>query len=139
MTIADAWNHGLAWPEVPVYLAAQVIGAFVGVAVAHVMFGEPLFFASQRVRAGGAQLVSEFVATFGLLAVIWGCARHHAQAVPYAVAAYITAAAGSPRPRRSPTRRSPSRGRRPIPSQASGPPTCPGSWPHNVWGRARPP
>jgi glycerol uptake facilitator-like aquaporin len=92
VTIADAWNHGLAWPEVPVYLAAQVIGAFVGVAVAHVMFGEPLFFASQRVRAGGAQLVSEFVATFGLLAVIWGCARHHAQAVPYAVAAYITAA-----------------------------------------------
>ena len=44
------------------------------------------------VRAGGAQMFSEFVATFGLLAVIWGCARLRAPAVPFAVGAYITAA-----------------------------------------------
>jgi glycerol uptake facilitator-like aquaporin len=56
------------------------------------MFGEPLFAASGHARAGGAQLFSEFVATFGLLAVIWGCVRKRSSAVPFAVAAYITAA-----------------------------------------------
>jgi len=93
VTLADAWQGGLAWPDVPVYVVAQVAGAYAGVAAAHVMFGEPLFFASQRVRAGGAQAFSEFVATFGLLAVIWGCARGWpAVVVPFAVAGYITAA-----------------------------------------------
>jgi glycerol uptake facilitator-like aquaporin len=92
VTLADAWQGGLAWDEVPLYLAAQVIGAFAGVAAAHLMFELPLFFASRHVRAGGAQAFSEFVATFGLLAVIWGCARLRSSAVPFAVASYITAA-----------------------------------------------
>jgi glycerol uptake facilitator-like aquaporin len=74
------------------YVGAQMAGAFAGIAAAHLMFGEPLFFASRRVRAGGAQLFSEFVATFGLLSVIWGCARLRPSAVPFAVAAWITAA-----------------------------------------------
>jgi glycerol uptake facilitator-like aquaporin len=56
------------------------------------MFQEPLFFASQHVRTGPSQWFSEFVATFGLLAVIWGCVRQRASAVPYAVGLYITAA-----------------------------------------------
>jgi glycerol uptake facilitator-like aquaporin len=56
------------------------------------MFGLPLFFASHHARSGGAQVFSEFVATFGLLAVIWGCVRFRSAAVPFAVAAYITAA-----------------------------------------------
>jgi len=56
------------------------------------MFGEPVFFASRHVRSGSAQLFSEFVATFGLLSVIWGCARLRSSAVPFAVGAYITAA-----------------------------------------------
>jgi glycerol uptake facilitator-like aquaporin len=56
------------------------------------MFGEPLFSASRHARVGAAQAFSEFVATFGLLAVIWGCARRRAAAVPFAVAAYISAA-----------------------------------------------
>jgi glycerol uptake facilitator-like aquaporin len=56
------------------------------------MFGEPVFFASRHVRSGGAQLFSEFVATFGLLSVIWGCARLRSSAVPFAVGAYITGA-----------------------------------------------
>jgi glycerol uptake facilitator-like aquaporin len=78
---------------VPVYLIAQVAGAFAGVAIAHVMFKEPaLFFASRHERSGVGQLVSEFVATFGLLGVIWGCVRSRPGAVPFAVGAYITAA-----------------------------------------------
>lgn len=92
VTLADAWQNGLPWREVPGYIAAQLAGAFAGVAAAHVMFGEPLFAASTRIRAGSAQAFSEFVATFGLLAVIWGCSRRRSSAVPFAVAAYITAA-----------------------------------------------
>jgi glycerol uptake facilitator-like aquaporin len=92
VTLADAWQGGLAWRDVPPYLAAQFAGAFAGVAAAHLMFSEPLFFASHRVRSGSAQLFSEFVATFGLLSVIWGCARLRSSAVPFAVGAYITAA-----------------------------------------------
>lgn len=92
VTLADAWQGGLAWRDVPAYVIAQIIGAFAGVAAANVMFSEPVLFASQKVRQGGAQLFSEFVATFGLLAVIWGCARLRSQVVPFAVGAYITAA-----------------------------------------------
>ena len=92
VTLVDAWQGGLPWREAPGYVSAQVIGAFAGVAAAHVMFELPLFFASRHARQGPAQMFSEFVATFGLLAVIWGCARLRSEAVPFAVAAYITAA-----------------------------------------------
>ena len=92
VTLADAWQGGMSWADVLPYLGAQIIGAFAGVAVAHVMFELPLFFASQHARAGSAQMFSEFVATFGLLAVIWGCVRAQPSMVPFAVGAYITAA-----------------------------------------------
>jgi glycerol uptake facilitator-like aquaporin len=92
VTLADASQGGLPWREVPIYIGAQISGAFAGVAAAHVMFGEPLFFASRHVRAGNAQMFSEFVATFGLLSIIWGCARLRSSAVPFAVGAYITGA-----------------------------------------------
>lgn len=92
VTLADASQGGLPWREVPGYLAGQVAGAFTGVAAAHLMFGEPVFNASQHIREGHTQLFSEFIATFGLLSVIWGCARLRSAAVPFAVAAYITSA-----------------------------------------------
>lgn len=92
VTIADAWEGGRPWSDVPTYIVAQVGGALLGVAVAHGMFGEPVFAASEHVRSGAAQLLSEFVATFGLLSVIWGVSRRAAQFTPFAVGAYITAA-----------------------------------------------
>jgi glycerol uptake facilitator-like aquaporin len=92
VTLADAWQRGIAWREVPAYLLAQIAGAFAGVAAAHLMFGLPIYSTSTHVRSGTAQVFSEFVATFGLLSVIWGCVRHRPAAVPYAVGAYITAA-----------------------------------------------
>ena len=92
VSLADAWRGGLPWREAPAYLAAQVVGALAGVATAHGMFAVPLFSASRHARAGGAQLLSEFVATFGLLAVIWGCTRRPPAAVALAVGGYITAA-----------------------------------------------
>ena len=92
VTLADASQGGLAWREVPVYIAAQIFGAFGGVALAHLMFGLPLFFASDHERSGTRQMFSEFIATFGLVAVIWGCVRFRSAMVPFAVAAYISAA-----------------------------------------------
>ena len=91
VTVADASQGGLPWREVPVYVVAQIMGAFGGVATAHMMFGLPVLFASRHPRAGAAQIFSEFVASFGLLSVIWGCVRFRSQVVPFAVAAYITA------------------------------------------------
>ena len=92
VTLAQAWQRGMYWRHVPSYIAAQCLGAFAGVASAQVMFGEPLFSSSQHSRAGSAQFFSEFVATFGLLAVISGCSRVRPPAVSFAVGAYITGA-----------------------------------------------
>lgn len=92
VTLAAAWRGDFAWREAPVYLGAQLSGAFAGVIAAHAMFELPLLSASRHVRAGSAQVFSEFVATFGLLLVIWSCVRFRSSAVPFAVAAYITAA-----------------------------------------------
>jgi len=92
VSLAAATEGAFAWRDVPFFVLAQVAGAFLGVATAHLMFEEPLFFASQHVRSGPSQWLSEFVATFGLLSVIWGVSRRHAQFVPFAVASYITAA-----------------------------------------------
>lgn len=92
VTLVDAWMGGVAWRDVPGYIGAQLIGAVAGVSIAHAMFGLPAFMISTHARSGVAQGISEFVATFGLLAVIWGCARSRPPAVPYAVGAYITAA-----------------------------------------------
>lgn len=92
VTVADATQGGLAWRVVPYYLGAQVFGAFLGVATAHGMFDLPIFQASVHARSGRSQVFSEGVATFGLLAVIWGCSRRRAESTPFAVGAYITAA-----------------------------------------------
>jgi glycerol uptake facilitator-like aquaporin len=92
VTLADASQGGLPWREVPVYLLVQVLGALLGVVLAHGMFGLPAFSASTHARTGAGQLLSEAVATFGLMAVIWGCSRHPPAVVAFAVAAYITGA-----------------------------------------------
>ena len=92
VTLADASQGGLPWREVPAYIVAQIGGAFAGVALAHVMFAHPIFAASQHARDTTGEIVSDCVATFGLLSVIWGVARRRADSVPYAVGAYITAA-----------------------------------------------
>lgn len=92
VTLADAWQGGIAWSETVPYIIVQIAGAFAGVIAAHLMFGLPVLSASTHVRSGPAQMFSEFVATFGLLAVIWGCVRQRPAAVPCAVGCYITAA-----------------------------------------------
>jgi glycerol uptake facilitator-like aquaporin len=92
VSIADAIEGGLAWAETPAYVLARISGGMSGAILANAMFALPLVSASHRVRSGSAQLLSEFVATFGLLCVIWGCSRSRSSVVPFAVGAYITAA-----------------------------------------------
>jgi glycerol uptake facilitator-like aquaporin len=92
VSLSQAWQKNLPARDVLPYILVQVAGAFAGVAAAHWMFGEPVFFASEHARSGMAQCWSEFVASFGLLAVIIGCSRSRPEATPFAVAAYITAA-----------------------------------------------
>jgi glycerol uptake facilitator-like aquaporin len=92
VSLADAVRRGLAWREFPAYVMAQCAGGIAGAGMAHVMFGLPLYSLSRHARSGWALAFSEFVATFGLMAVIAGCSRLRSDAVPFAVAAYITAA-----------------------------------------------
>ncbi|MBR7781696.1 aquaporin [Undibacterium luofuense] len=92
VSLSEAWLGNLPRNEVLPYIAIQIAGAFAGVAMAHSMFGEPAFFASEHVRTGWSQWWSEFVATFGLIAVIISTSRTRPGVTPIAVAAYITSA-----------------------------------------------
>ncbi len=92
VTLAVAVERGLAWPDAVAYVAVQFVGGVAGAVVAHLMFGLRWYSLSSHARHGGAQVLSEFVATFGLVSVIWGCSRFRADATPYSVASYIVAA-----------------------------------------------
>jgi glycerol uptake facilitator-like aquaporin len=92
VTATEAFEGRVAWREVPVYIAAQICGAFLGVALAHAMFGMDVLQASRHVRQAPGEILGELVATFGLLATIAGCSSRRPEALPYAVAAYITGA-----------------------------------------------
>jgi glycerol uptake facilitator-like aquaporin len=92
VTVADALEGGLPWAETPAYICAQIAGGIAGAVAAHVMFGLPLVSLSHHNRSGAAQIFSEFIATFGLLSVIWGCSRLRSEAIPFAVGTYITSA-----------------------------------------------
>jgi len=74
------------------YVAAQAIGGIAGVLVAHGMFDLELFQASTKVRTDVPQWLAEGVATFGLVLTILALVRNRAEAIPYAVGLYITAA-----------------------------------------------
>lgn len=91
VSLAAALERSFSWRRVPGYVAAQIIGAVLGTVAAHLMFELPPVTLSRHGRTGGAQLFSEFLATFGLLVVVHGSARR-AAVVPLTVAAYITAA-----------------------------------------------
>jgi glycerol uptake facilitator-like aquaporin len=92
VTISDALECGITWREASRYICVQIIGGITGTFTAHLMFGLPLISISHHIRSGPAQIFSEFVATFGLLCVIWGCSRNRSQTVPFAVGSYIVAA-----------------------------------------------
>jgi glycerol uptake facilitator-like aquaporin len=92
VTLADTLERGIPRTEALPYILAQISGGISGAIVAHLMFGLPIVSLSQHARSGPSQWFSEFVATFGLLSVIWGCSRTRSSVVPFAVGAYITSA-----------------------------------------------
>ena len=78
--------------RVPAYTGAQICGGLIGTAVAAFDVWVAAIFELSSARSGLSQVFGEFVATFGLMTVIWGCSRLRANAVPFAVGSYITAA-----------------------------------------------
>lgn len=92
VTLSDASLGGSSRLLIVPYLVAQFAGAVCGTVLANLMFALPAVFASHHERAGIGMLVSESVATFGLIATIWGCARSRPAVTPFAVAAYIVGA-----------------------------------------------
>ena len=92
VTLMEVRAGFATWKTAGMYIGAQFTGAIAGVAAANLMFSQPVLSASRHVRSGGAQMLSEFIATFGLLGVIHCCAKFRPAIVPFAVAAWITAA-----------------------------------------------
>ena len=92
MTITLALRGDVAKRDVGPYVAAQAIGALLGVAAAHAMFDLPIYQTSETVRSGSGQWWSECVATFGLVFLVLGLDRKTAWAAPFAIGAYIAAA-----------------------------------------------
>jgi glycerol uptake facilitator-like aquaporin len=92
VTLALLARRAIRPQEAVAYVVVQVAGAVMGVILAHAMFGEPLLQVSAKLRDGPGQAVSEFVATFGLLAVIFAVSRFKEESVGLAVGLYITAA-----------------------------------------------
>ncbi len=92
VTLSIALENGISWLESLQYVVVQMLGGITGAVAAHLMFGLAAVSLSHHARSGPAQFLSEFIATFGLVCVVWGCSRSRPEAVPYAVGAYITAA-----------------------------------------------
>lgn len=92
VTLAFAWRGAFPWREIGPYVTAQVVGAVLGVWVAHAMFDLPILQISSTARTGTGQWLAEAVATFGLLLTIFGCIARAPTSVPFAVGLYITAA-----------------------------------------------
>ncbi|MBA3499252.1 MAG: aquaporin family protein [Deltaproteobacteria bacterium] len=92
VSLAMAWLRELSLADAARYTVAQIAGGIAGAIVANLMFDLPAVTWSQTARTGGAQLLSEAVAAFGLVAVIIAVGRRRASAAPFAVAAYIVGA-----------------------------------------------
>lgn len=92
VSMVMALKGDLPRQEAARYVVVQILGGIAGTAVAHAMFGLPLFELSMKVRTGSAQWLAEAVAAFGLIATILAGIRFDRTAVPWLVGLYITAA-----------------------------------------------
>ncbi|WP_310540940.1 MIP/aquaporin family protein [Phenylobacterium sp.] len=92
VTLVFAARREMTWPMAVAYILVQIMGAVLGVWAAHLMFGDAVLQASQKLREGPAQAFSEAVATFGLVATILGSIRFRPEATPLMVGLYITSA-----------------------------------------------
>ncbi len=92
VTLAVRLRGEMSARDALAYVAVQLVGAVIGVLLAHAMFGLVLLQPGAHVRTGAAQWLSECVATFGLLLTILLGQRHRPQAIPMLVASWIFAA-----------------------------------------------
>jgi glycerol uptake facilitator-like aquaporin len=92
VSAASAWRGTLRGRDCAAYIAAQVVGAFTGVLIAHAMFGLPLFEVSEHLRPTIGEGLGEIVATFGLVLAILLLSKFRPDAIPLAVAAFIASA-----------------------------------------------
>ncbi len=92
VTLAFALRREHSWAEAAPYMAAQIAGGIAGALLAHAMFDLQIVQVSQTVRTGPPQWLAEIVATFGLVGTILAGIRFRAEAVPWLVGLYITAA-----------------------------------------------
>jgi glycerol uptake facilitator-like aquaporin len=92
VSMVFALKGDLPWLEGILYSVAQILGGIAGTLIAHAMFALPLIDASLKMRTGGAQWLSEGIATFGLVMTILGGIRFAQASVPWLVGLYITAA-----------------------------------------------
>ncbi|HXH68768.1 MAG TPA: MIP/aquaporin family protein [Pyrinomonadaceae bacterium] len=92
VTLTEVFRGTMSWRVSFIYIISQITGAFFGVGIANLMFDLPVYFASTKIRAGSSQYLSEFVATFGLIAVVRCGVKFRPNLVFLMVAAYITAA-----------------------------------------------
>jgi glycerol uptake facilitator-like aquaporin len=93
VTLADRFFGGVTNRQVAVYLPTQVLGGVVGAVLANLMFDLSAVTVATRERTGGGLWLSEALATFGLVVLIFALVRAgRAALAPFAVGAYITAA-----------------------------------------------
>lgn len=92
VSLALALRKEFPWAKLPCFLIAQIAGACLGVVVANLMFELPPVVISETARSGAGQLLGEFIATFGLLGIIFGCAKNKSEAIPIAVPLYVAGA-----------------------------------------------
>ncbi|MDH3660547.1 MAG: aquaporin family protein, partial [Alphaproteobacteria bacterium] len=92
VTLSFLVQGKVAAGDATAYIVTQIAAGILGAWAAHLMFEEPVFMVSEKIRTGGGQWVAEIIATFGLVATILACIRHRPETVPYAVGLYITAA-----------------------------------------------
>jgi len=92
ITLATALQKRIEWREGMVYCLAQTAGAFLGAAMAHLMFGLSPFSPANNIHSGTGQLISEVIASFGLVLIVLTCRHSRPSAAPFAVPAYIAAA-----------------------------------------------
>ena len=91
VSFAFMLRRELEFKKAALYIVVQILGGIAGAMAAHIMFELPLVDASETMRTGMSQWFAEFVATFGLLATIFGCLKARPEAIPYAVGLFITA------------------------------------------------
>jgi glycerol uptake facilitator-like aquaporin len=92
VSLVFAIRREISWRMAVAYAGVQIAGGALGVFAAHAMFAEPILQVSTKLRDGPAQVFSELVATFGLIATILGCLRFRPSSPPAAVSLYIVAA-----------------------------------------------